>query len=150
MKNQFVIFVFVLLYLLAISMAGCSEGSSDLMEQLTGEYTLVELKMDIDRTTLSVEPPEVFGELVLETGGRYFSLTVVITDEVGLVGDNETTSYDSWKVNGDSWEVDETTLSIREHNRTEYNSFKYVWDETHLTFDSSDEDVTLTMKWRKL
>ena len=60
------------------------------MEQLTGEYMLVELKMGIDKTTLSVKPPDVFGELVLENGGGYFSLTVVITNEVSLVNDNQT------------------------------------------------------------
>ena len=152
MKNQFVIFVFVLLYLLAISIAGCSEESSELtpMEQLTGEYMLVELKMGIDKTTLSVKPPDVFGELVLENGGGYFSLTVVITDEVGFVNDNQTISYDSWKVDGDSWDVDETTLIVKEHNDTEYSGFEYAWDEKHLTLDGSEEGVTLTMKWRKL
>lgn len=152
MKNQFVIFVFVLLYLLAISIAGCSRGSSELtpMEELAGEYMLVELKMSIDKTTLSVKPPNVFGELVLENGNRYFSLTVVITDEVGLVNDNRTLSYDSWRVDGDSWDADETILIVKEHNDTEYSGFEYTWDGKYLTLDDSEEGITLTMKWRKL
>lgn len=152
MKNQFVVFVFVLLYLLAISIAGCSGESSELtpMEQLTGAYMLVELKMGIDKTALSVKPPDVFGELVLENGGGYFSLTVVIANEVGLVNDDKTISYDSWKVDGDSWNADEITLIVKERNDTEYNGFHYAWDEKHLTLDGSEAGVTLTMKWRKL
>lgn len=156
MKNQFVILGFVLIYLIPISIAGCSEKistespESTLMEQLTGEYVLVEFKGSVDGFTLSVEPPNVFGELVLETGGRYFSLTMVITDGVSLIDGNEKTLYDTWKAYGDSWGVDETSLKIKEHNRTEYSGFEYTWDEKHLTLDHSENDVTLTTKWQKL
>lgn len=156
MKNQLVIFLFVLMYLLAISMSGCSGDNSTEtpdpipMEQLIGEYMLVELKIGIDKTTISVKPPDVFGELVLEIGGGYFSLTVVMTDEVGFVNDNQTISYDSWKIDGDSWRADETILRMKEHDDTEYRGFEYTWDEKYLTLNHSEDDVWLTMEWRKL
>ena len=116
MKNQFIIFKFVLIYLIAISIAGCGgdDETEELeltpMKQLTGEYMLVEFKSRIRDTTISVETPTVFGQLVLEMEEEYFSLTVVVTDEVNLLTDNGNAFFDSWKVDGDSWDADETAL----------------------------------------
>ena len=147
MKNQLVIFVFVPIYLLAISVAGCGgDSSTGTMEQLTGKYTLVEFKGSIDGFTLSAKPPDAFGEFVLETGGSSFSLTVVM----GPVAGSEDTSYDSWEVYGTSWTANETILEIKEDNDTEYISFEYTWDNGYLTLDRSEDGVGLTMKWRKL
>ena len=117
MKSQFIIFTFILICLFALSISGCSEGDNPmeptdlpLMEQLTGEYMLVEFQSNIGARTLSVKPPDVFGELVLGTEGKYFSLTIVIADEASLVGDSDQTSWASWKVNGNLWKANETTL----------------------------------------
>ena len=158
MKSRFIIFRFVLIYLLAISIAGCGEDAETEtpeltpMEQLTGEYMLVELKSRIRDTTISVEPPTVFGELVLESEGKYFSLTVVVTDDGNLVSDNGNAFFDSWKVDGDSWEADETTLimTLNEHNDTKHTDFEYIYDEKYLTLEGDDDSVMITMKWRKL
>ena len=156
MKNQFVIFVFILICLLAISIAGCSrEPSTETpeltpMEQITGEYMLAELKNRVDGITLTVEPPGVFGKLVLGTEGGYFSLTMVITGETSLIDDAEQSLWDSWEIDGDSWIADEETLKIRERGNTEYSGFGYTWDGKYLILEQSDSGIALTMKWRKL
>ena len=157
MKSQFVILTFILLCLFAISIAGCSGDGNAMkdeeltpMEQLTGEYTLVELKSNIGARTLSVKPPDVFGEFVLENEGKYFSLTIVLADEASLVGDNGQISWASWKINGNLWKANETTLMIAEHGATEARNFEYTWDGKHLTSEDSEGDVVLIMKWRKL
>lgn len=158
MKSRFIIFRFVMMYLLAISVAGCGgdagTGTPELtpMEQLTGEYMLVEFKSRIRGTTISVEPPTVFGELVLEIEGEYFSLTVVITDDISPVSDDGNALYDSWKIDGGSWNADETTLkmTLNEHNDTEHTDFEYIYDEKYLTLEEEDAGVMITMKWRKL
>ena len=154
MKSQFFIFTFILICLFAISIAGCSEGGNPMdpppMEQLTGEYTLVGLEMRIDRTTLSVKPPDVFGEFVLENEGKYFSLTIIVADEASLVGDNGQISWASWQINGNLWEANETTLTIVEHSTTEASNFEYTWDGQYLTLEESEGDVVLAMQWRKL
>ena len=157
MKSRFIIFRFVLIYLLAISVAGCggdneaeTPGLSP-MEQLTGEYMLVEFKSRIRGTTISVEPPTVFGGLVLGSEGKDFSLTIVITDDVSPVGDDGNALYDSWKIDVDSWNADEETLThLKEHSDTEYNAFEYIFDEKYLTLEGVDGDIRITMKWRKL
>ena len=160
MKSRFIIFKFALIYLLAISVAGCG-GDAETepqklmpMEQLTGEYMLVEFKSRIRDTTISVEIPTVFGELVLENEGKYFSLTVVSTDDVSPVSDDGNALYYSWKVDGDFWEADETVLImfLKEHSYTENIAFKYIYDEKYLTLErhDDDDDVMITMKWRKL
>ena len=156
MKSQFVIFAFIFICLFAISIGGCSAESpidaSELapMEQLTGEYMLVEFKSNVDGFTLIVEPPDVFGEFVLGNGGEYFSLTMVIANEVSPIDDTENTSWDSWEVDGDSWLADEEILKLKERSNTEYSGFEYTWDGKYLTLERSDSGVALTMKWRKL
>jgi len=157
MKSRFIIFRFVLMYLLAISVAGCggddkteTEGLPP-MEQLTGKYMLVEFNSRIRGTTISFEPPTVFGELELGSGGKKFSLTMVITDDVDPVGDDGKTLYDSWKIDVDSWDADEETLThLKEHSDTEYNVFDYIFDEKYLTLETVDGNFMITMKWRKL
>ena len=158
MKSQFVIFTFISICLFAISIAGCSreENDPDLppMEQLTGTYTLVELQTNIGARTLSVKPPDVFGEFVLENKGKYFSLTIVIADETGLVGDNGQILWASWKINGNLWKANETTLTIVEHGATEASNFEYTWEDEedgkYLTSKDTEGDVELIMKWQKL
>ena len=160
MKSRFIIFRFVLMYLLAISVAGCGRdaatGTPELiltpMEQLTGEYTLVEFKYRIKNTTISVEPPTVFGKLVLGIEGKYFSLTIVIADDVSPVSEDGNALYDSWEVDEGSWNADETGLimTLNEHNDTEYTGFEYIYDEKYLTLEGDDDGVMITMKWRKL
>lgn len=158
MKGRFTIFRCVLIYLLAISVAGCGGDDNTKtpeltpMEELTGEYMLVELKYRLGGTTISVEPPDVFGELVLGIEGKYFSLTIVVADDVSHVSEDGNALYDSWKVDEGYWNADETGLimTLNEHNDTEYTGFEYIYDEKYLTLDGDDNGVMITMKWQKL
>ena len=147
MKSRFIIFRFVLIYLLAISIAGCGRDKKaeepvpqlTPMEKLIGEYRLVEFKSRIKDTTITVETPTVFGQLVLEMEEEYFSLTVVVTDDVNLLTDNGNAFFDSWKVDGDSWNADETDLRMTVNGRSNigYNVFKYRYDETYLILEGA-------------
>ena len=159
MESRFIIFRFVLIYLLAISVAGCASDNRDddpetPMDKLTGEYVLVELKYRITDTTISIETPTVLGKLMLGTEGINLSLTVVITDDVSLISDNQKTLLDPWKVDEGSWVADETdfTMSVKDHsNNTVFrNVFKYKYDEKYLTLEGYNADVMITMKWQKL
>ena len=156
MKNLFVIFRFVLAYLMAISIAGCSgdpvteEQEPTLMEQLTGEYVLVEFEFTLDGVTISLEPPVVFGELTLEVGGKSFSRTMVITPTMAIMGDDEGTSRIISESNGNYWVADPTILRMKGSNDLVSTRFEYTWDGKYLTLKDVTTEGIDTTKWQKL
>lgn len=145
MQNKFYTFRLISACLLALFIASCGQDDTEEtspeivtpptpMEQLTGKYTLATLEMNIEGVILTLEPPAMFGEMSLESGGGNWSVTFVAT-ETG-VSENAT---------GTSWSANATNITLSPDPPE-----PYTWDGTYLTFTDVSEGIKITLKWQKL
>ena len=145
MKNKFQIFQLNLACLFAIFNVGCGGDDTEEtgpktvtpptpMEQLAGKYTLASLEMNIEGVILTLEPPSMFGEMSLGSGGGDWSVTFVAT-ETGI----------SENATGTSWSANATTITLSPEPPE-----PYTWDGTHLTFTEVSDGIEITLKFQKL